>query len=652
MDSFTAISDEKESKDKGFKILEQARVWWDARHEWRLRRRRARNYYRGHQWSEYITDDEGNQVTEEQYILKKGRIPFKNNQIRPVIKNLLGQYRQNAPSPIAYGRNRNNTAAGDIMSSALRYVEDINDVREVDAGQFMEFLLSGACGWKLRFGWWHELNREDIEIDPVDQARLFFNLDVKDPRLKEVNLVGEMLDMPIDEAIAAFATTKEEAERIEGIYNTAKGKGFIDYIKTHGADDTDQLDWYMSNDLGKVRVFEIWRQEFEWREFVHDYSNGTIMPIEASPYGSIDGVQAENLRRTSEAAMQGVPQEMVPLIEVDSRYEPIWKGYYIAPTGDILLELENPYDHESYPYELILYPLLDGESWGLVEDIIDQQRYINRLISMLDFVMGAGAKGVLMVPEDVKPDNMSEEEFADAWTQFDSVIYYKPQPHAQMPQQISSNSTVAGAEQMLSLQLNLLKEISGVTDAVQGHNPKSDTPAALYAQQTINATTTNKDYFDAFFTGVRRRNRKIVKMILQFYDEPRYIKVSGQGQGNAMLFDPNIVRDIDFDVVLGETTNTMAYRQIIDQYLMDFLNKQLITFDEFLETTSMPFADRLQQLVSRRQGGGMPGMEGAGAIEQEPGVPGGADTMRDAAKGGARGDLVRQAMQSMGVNDV
>jgi hypothetical protein len=204
---------------------------------------------------------------------------------------------------------------------------------------------------------------------------------------------------------------------------------------------------------------------------------------------------------------------------------------------------------------------------------------------------------------------------------------------------------------MLGLQLNLIKEISGVTDAVQGHNPRSDTPAALYAQQTINATTTNKDYFDAFFTGVRRKNRKMVKMILQFYDEPRYIKVAGQGHGsNVLLYDPQAVKNIDFDVVLGETTNTLAYRQIIDQYLMDFLNKQLITFDEFLETTSMPFADRLQQLVSKRQ---MQMQQGApGALEQQPGMPtNDGNQMQQAAIGAARGDLTKQAMAAMGVGN-
>ena len=37
----------------------------------------------------------------------------------------------------------------------------------------------------------------------------------------------------------------------------------------------------------------------------------------------------------------------------------------------------------------------------VVEDIIDQQRHINRLISLIDFIMGSSAKGVLLVPDNV-----------------------------------------------------------------------------------------------------------------------------------------------------------------------------------------------------------------------------------------------------------
>ena len=41
------------------------------------------------------------------------------------------------------------------------------------------------------------------------------------------------------------------------------------------------------------------------------------------------------------------------------------------------------------------YPFIDGEIHSFVADVIDQQRYTNRLITLNDWVIRASAKGVL-----------------------------------------------------------------------------------------------------------------------------------------------------------------------------------------------------------------------------------------------------------------
>ena len=52
--------------------------------------------------------------------------------------------------------------------------------------------------------------------------------------------------------------------------------------------------------------------------------------------------------------------------------------------------------------------------------------------------------------------------------------------------------------------MQLIKEISGVTEAIQGQTPGSGTPASLYQQMTTNATISSRDFFEFFF-GVRRK---------------------------------------------------------------------------------------------------------------------------------------------------
>lgn len=72
------------------------------------------------------------------------------------------------------------------------------------------------------------------------------------------------------------------------------------------------------------------------------------------------------------------------------------------------------------------YPLTDGEIHPFVEDVIDQQKYVNRLITLIDNVMGTSAKGVLLFPEDQLSDGTSWADIKAMWASYDGVIPYRP----------------------------------------------------------------------------------------------------------------------------------------------------------------------------------------------------------------------------------
>ena len=115
-----------------------------------------------------------------------------------------------------------------------------------------------------------------------------------------------------------------------------------------------------------------------------------------------------------------------------------WRYRFFSPLGDLLDEGETPYWHGEHPYVLNYTLSIDGEVHAFVEDVIDQQRYINRLITMIDFIMGSSAKGVLLFPEDQIPDGMTIEDIADEWTKYNGIILFRPRPGSPMPQQIAA----------------------------------------------------------------------------------------------------------------------------------------------------------------------------------------------------------------------
>jgi hypothetical protein len=208
-----------------------------------------------------------------------------------------------------------------------------------------------------------------------------------------------------------------------------------------------------------------------------------------------------------------------------------------------------------------------------------------------------------MVPEDVVPDNMTPSEFAKEWVKANGVIFYKPNmQHGKIPAQITASSVPAGLHEMIAYQMSYFQDVSGIHNAIQGKEANSGTPASLYAQQAQNATINTLEMMTYFENFLEQRDRKVLKVIAQFYDEKRYLATNGRSiNEQSKLYDPDLVRNIDFDVVVTQGTDTPVYRQLIDNTLLELLKGQLIDLEMYLEQTSMPFADKLLEAVKQRR---------------------------------------------------
>ena len=267
----------------------------------------------------------------------------------------------------------------------------------------------------------------------------------------------------------------------------------------------------------------------------------------------------------------------------------------------MLAEGRSPYWHGEHPYAFKLYPLIDGEIHSFVEDVIDQQRYINRLITLVDFIMGSSAKGVLLFPENQIPDGMSIEDIAEEWTRYNGVILFKPKAGEALPQQIAINSTNIGAYELLSLQMELLDNISGVHGAMQGQLPQPGTAAALYNQQVQNAETNLVDLFESFKCFRESRDTKVLKTLQQYYDRTRYADIAGDKIDEYDTFSPEEVRNAELDVVVTESSSSPAFRSSSNALLMELFRMGRISLEMLLENGSFPFSDRLLQSLEKQK---------------------------------------------------
>lgn len=586
-----------DDRTRAQEILIEAQNYYNSMYRFRRDRERNKRYNYGDQWGDVVCVD-GKKMSEEKYILSQGNIPLKNNLIRRLVRNVIGTYRSQATEPTCTARDRDEQRQAETMSTVLQYDMQLNRMTEMYARSLEEYLISGMVVHRKWFGWRND--KMDCWTDYVQPNNFFIDNNMRDFRGWDCSFVGEIHDVSFEQLCEQFANSPEDYVNLAEIYRQARDKG----TSMHAWEDFGySRDWINTDfltprDESRCRVIEVWRKESKPRYRCHDYNSGDIFKVDVEDYPVL--VLAENARRLEQARRAGMPEVEVPLIKAEWFIDSYWYFYYLSPLGDILAEGETPYEHKSHPYVFKAYPFIDGEIHSFVSDVIDQQRYTNRLITLNDWVIRASAKGVLLIPDDCIPKGVTPQDFADTWAKFNGVVVYTPSKTGATPQQVANNSTNIGIHEMLNLQLKFFEDISGVNGALQGKPGYSGMSAALYNQQAQNSTTSLLDILDSFQEFTRDAAYKDVKNIQQFYDQKRMFNIAGRA-GTQVVYDPQKIRDVEFDMSIVPSQATPAYRAVANDFLMELWKKQAISLEQLLQAGNFPFADELLQSIQSQK---------------------------------------------------
>lgn len=580
---------------RAFSVLMEAQQHWSNMSRFRLDRERNKRYTYGDQWGDIISVD-GEFITEEEFIKKQGNVPLKNNLVRRLVRNVLGVYRSQAKEPTCTARDRDEQRLGETMSSILQCNMQVNRLQEVYARSMEEFLISGFIMHRKWYGWRND--RLDCWTDYVNPNNLFVDGNMRDFRGWDVSCIGEVHDISFETLCGQFASSPEDYRKLSEIYTQARNKELLSSTCKEFGYSLKTHDFLLTNDPSRCRVIEVWRKESKPRYRCVDYNTGEIYKIDIEDYEKM--VESVNLDRLKRGIAVGMSADDIPLIQTEWFMDEYWYFYYLTPFGDILKEGETPYSHKSHPYVFKAYPFIDGEVHSFVGDVIDQQRYTNRLITLYDWIMRASAKGVLLFPEECLPKGMDIRDIADEWSRFNGVIAIKTKETAQVPQQIANNSTNIGITELLNIQLKFFEDISGVNGALQGKPGYSGMSGTLYAQQTQNATTSLLDLLDSFSMFVIDAAYKDVKNMQQFYDTKRVFNIAGKS-ASSIEYDPQSMQDVEFDLSIVESTTTPAYRQMANDFLMEIWRSNQISLQQLLQCGDFAFADELLQSLQSQQ---------------------------------------------------
>lgn len=575
-------------------LLRRCAQDWDAMPY--LRQERARNlrYKNGDQWSDTVPDPENphQMIREDALISRSGKVPLKHNYIQQFIRSIHGQLLSSPTQTVVYARSRDDQPLGEMLTNALQACQQLNQVRKLDINVIEELCLTGIACAKVRYDYWSTKNRTDGKVDLVNINRLFFNTDIEDPRLTDIRRIGEIHDYTFDDLVRNFATCREDVQALCDIYGVCHDPAMLESIYGDNRERLHNLDFLATNDLGKFRVIEVWERLGRWVLYVHDYADGTE---EIYPDMSLTEVEAINASRLEQGAAAGLSPDQVKLVYAQEQYEYFWRVKFLTPNGYCIREMETPYTHEEHPYVLATMPVIDGQFKAVLSDVIDIQRYINRLLTLLDFIIGASPKGLLMVPQEAIPDDMDIRDFAREYVKTGGVILIKKGAGDKLPRQIASNSTNIGVWEMFAQEMAIMQQISGLNGAIQGQVPRANTPSSLYAQQAQYSMQNFVILFENFNMFSEQRDEKLLKVLMQFYTTRRYVDTNGKAiSEQAKFYEPEMARKIvDFNLTASKSTDTPVFRQMTDDLLMKLLEGGRIPLEIFLNNCSIPGAEKL-----------------------------------------------------------
>lgn len=620
MDSVKVRRKQLQAKDKDFDLLRKCEHLWQNGSSFREQRKRGNRFYDGDQWGDTITVN-GKTMTYREYLTSVGNVVIQTNQIKNRVDTIVGVMVKEKNEPVCHAIDRDEQPYGEVMTEALQANCDKNVMAELYI-KWMKDVCNG--GLAIAYESFDDHSGPGRRLDSwtsyVNPNRFFWDGDGVDPRFWDWSIMGCVRYGSKEDILAQFAKNPEDFDALRQIYHNQFEplRTTRSYDAGNRNEDSD-LVFMDTSDPERCFYCEVWTKESRPRIRLHDTNSGTEEIIDADDYDYRKLVKLENKRREALVAGSDQPEmteDEIPYIIGDGYgtdeserngffIDTYWYCRFLAPDGSILWEGESPYADSGHPFSFCVFSYVDGHIVGYTHDAIDHNMAINRQWVMSEWLKRESAKGHVVVPKSIVPENVSYDDFARSWTAIDEILFVELDETKKdlWPKVITGAAQNWDASREIALIKDLMESGSPVNGALQGKSPTAGTSGTLYAQMTTNAATPVAALMEQFHNFVLQVLNKKMKNIALFYDAERFGKIAGRieslfGMSQISL---NEVGDIEYDLRIKESADTPVFREMQEQDLLAFLQAGFITFEEYLEASSKPYVDKILQKRQARQ---------------------------------------------------
>lgn len=603
-DSVKRRMERQNGRKTDYELLQRCWQAWNNLEAVRMTRDRAKRYCYGDQWGDTVRVYKNGyyyDMTEREYLKRKGSVPLSNNVMVSILNTLVGMYAKQGTEPVCFARTRSSQSLSDMMSATMQCNWQNTQMEDLLKHALEDYLIGGVMVCRETY----EDRTQEIEdswTDYIEPNYVFWE-GGSDPRHLDLSLIGVLHDESVNDLYKKFA--REEyglsIDDLNRIFDIDPDNSQTEGTMHNDTNDLSNISFDIPSKRGRyVRVIEAWTTETKYRYQCYDpiatNESDAYFRIECDDKVLIAELNAKNVERKKQYDLMGVPPEDRAYITAKKVADKYWYYTFMAPDGTVLCRGETPYDFKSHPFTVKFYPYVNGEIHPFMGNVIDQQRYINRLIIMNDMAIRSSAKGLMLVPTQVL-DGMTPDEFAEQATEYDGIMFYTPKatlPNSR-PDVITSNAVNLGTNELLQIELNLMREVSNVSGALQGKTPTAGTSASRYAQESQNASTSLYSILKDMESFTECVAQKKCMMIKQYYDNGR--PIFNRDNTYPMEYDRLAARDIMFKISIKNAAATATYQNNINDKLDRLLEMGAINIVQYLQNLNEPFADKLLQDV-------------------------------------------------------
>lgn len=457
----------------------------------------------------------------------------------------------------------------------LDYVAEKVDIEELKVVMAKHLALSGLGIYKG-----YEQNQEYL-AGTVDPTFFIRDYGAKKPDLSDSEFMGEWYYMDTPTIFERFQEiTDKEREAIEN------------YSRQHTMNIHRMINNYYQPQGGKVPVYEIYFKDTEKQEY------GYVMDEFGYPY--FTRINHESSDYTDKDLMKDPPEEAYKKILKGKKKATIYVDILrycifipkeeVASRDDIVLEWGVlPYQEKykldpsnvCYPYKCYTWAYDRGEILSPIDDAIDPQRMVNRLISVAESHIASATGSGPIISKDAVDENLGEAGTIAAMNQ-SKPLTVDTQRTGSVANSVGryGSSIDSGTVAMFNFVQEFqrgIEETTGVNSAMTGTQGGPGVLKGVIQQQIQQGSLVQEPFYWALTRILKQAYKHIGNVGKRIYaDNPRRLAIITGDGGAQQIVITKEQRNEDFRIFFERTEGKASAINNANALIMTLLQTGLI----------------------------------------------------------------------------